>query len=151
MRRNLGWHWVWFLPLCLAVLFIVEGHTVPYVLRLFALAYHRWSWGALFSPSAYFCSVAAGASLILPIQGLVFVSKIVTSSFEITNRQRATYSIVIVFVVFLLPALTDIFAEIRLPNFALSSNWQPRNRVGGNAYLLITVAESPALFSETRT
>ena len=104
-ERRLGWHWLWFGPVCAAMLYSVEGHTAPNAFRLLKLGYHRWSWGALFSPSAFFCLVVMAASIYWPIQGLALTASFVTADDEMPRR----YLIVILLVVavFVLPFVTD--------------------------------------------
>ena len=106
-NRRLWRNWLWFLPLCIAVLFFVEGHTVPLAWQLLKLGHRRWTWGALFSPSAYFCLGVIAASIFWPIQALTIVSSIVTAVDPHNPRGRFVRAFVIVFLIFLLPVITD--------------------------------------------
>jgi hypothetical protein len=42
-------------PFAWTVLSAIERHTVTYAFAILKLGWQRWSWGALFSPSALFC------------------------------------------------------------------------------------------------
>jgi hypothetical protein len=106
-RRKLSWNWLWFLPLCLAVVFLVEGHTVPYAFRTLKLAYRRWSWAGLISPSAYFCFCVLVASVWWPLQGLVYVSVVVTADDKARVGKRYLYAFLLAAAILLLPFLTD--------------------------------------------
>jgi hypothetical protein len=104
---KLGWNWLWFLPLCLAVLLWVEAHMVRYAFVAFKFAYQRWSWAALISPSSYFCFSTITASVWGPLRGLQFISRIVTSDDETTVGKRYLYALLLAAGIFLLPFVTD--------------------------------------------
>jgi hypothetical protein len=106
-RRKLAWNWLWFLPLCLAVVFLVEGHTVPYAFGAFKFAYQRWSWAALISPSTYFCFSVITASVWAPLRGLKFISIVVTSDDETRVRKRYLYVFLLAAAIFAIPFITD--------------------------------------------
>lgn len=105
--RRLGWNWLWFFPLCMAVLLLAERHTVLHALRLGKLAYQRWSWGALFSPSAYFCLCVILASVYWPIQGLRFAALIVTSDDVVETPRRYFWVFLLAVAILLLPFVSD--------------------------------------------
>ena len=98
---GLGWHWLWFLPLCAVVLSAVERHTIIYAVAILKLGWERWSWGALFSPSADFCLTVVVASVVWPLVGLGSVALLVA------GRQRWRYSVLLIFGIFLLPFITE--------------------------------------------
>lgn len=101
---KMGWNWLWFTPACAGVLFFVEGHTASHAFQLLRLAYQRWSWGALISPSAYFCLTVILVSVAVPIQGLAYVRALTTG---MDTRKRNLYVALIIVTIFLLPLLTD--------------------------------------------
>lgn len=100
-RSGLGWHWVWFLPLCVLVLSLVERHTITYAVAILKLGWQRWSWGALFSPSAFFCLHVIAASVIWPIFGLGSVALLVAGG------QPWRYSLLLIVGIFLLPFVAE--------------------------------------------
>ena len=106
-KRTLGLNWLWFIPLCLAVVFWVEGHTVPHAFGAFRFAYQRWSWAALISPSTYFCLSSIIASVWWPLRGLRFISIVVTSHEETTLRKRYVSAFLLAAAIFVLPFVTD--------------------------------------------
>ncbi|MGJ4900175.1 hypothetical protein ACQR0V_01305 [Bradyrhizobium sp. HKCCYLS2058] len=96
---RLGWHWLWFVPLCVIVLAFVERHTVSHAFLLIKLGWHRWTWGALISPSAL--GVIA-TSIIWPLYGLAVVA------FLVTVRQPWRWVVLMIAGVLLLPFVTDL-------------------------------------------
>jgi hypothetical protein len=80
--RRLGWHWLWFGPICVAMLY-------------------RWSWGALLSPSAFFCLIVMATSIFWPIQGLALTASFVTADDEMPRRHLI--AALLVAAVFVLP------------------------------------------------
>jgi hypothetical protein len=100
-RGTMGWHWLWFVPLCVAVLLIPERHTVLHGFRLSKLAYQRWKWASLISPSAYVCWSTILFSIYFPLNGLWSVAAIV-----ITGTKKR-YLLLLVLAIFLFPLLTD--------------------------------------------
>ena len=105
--QRLGWHWLWFLPLCGIVLLVVERHTVGLAFAILKLGYQRWSWGGLFSPSAYFCLSVLWLSVAGPLVGLSYIAALVKSPNELKARQRWLHSVLLVVGIFLLPFITD--------------------------------------------
>ena len=99
----LRWNWLWFVPVCVVVLSLVEVHTTSLAWQLLKLAYKRWTWGVFLSPSAYFCACVLVASVSWPLLGLLRVSV------ELKLRQRNRYLRVLGMVIFILvlPAITD--------------------------------------------
>jgi hypothetical protein len=106
-KQRLGWHWLWFGPLCLVVLLLVERQTLTDGFMLLALGYHRWSWGVLFSPSAFFCLSIIWISVVWPILGLTIVATLVKLAKERSARRRALYLVLLVIGIFLLPFVTE--------------------------------------------
>jgi hypothetical protein len=106
-KQRLGWHWLWFLPLCVLVLWGVERHTVTYGFAILKLGYQRWSWGALLSPSAAFCLGVIEISVDWPLRGLWLIALLITSANELKARQRWLYSVLLIVVIFLLPIIAD--------------------------------------------
>lgn len=47
-NHRLGWHWVWFLPLCVLILSLVERHTVIYAFELLKIGPSALVMGCLF-------------------------------------------------------------------------------------------------------
>lgn len=101
---KLGWNWLWFFPLCALVLWVVERHSVEHGFVLCKTAYQRWSWGALFSPSAYFCFSVIVFSVYFPIYSIVLIWSMATAD---GLKRRYAYLFLLVAVVFLLPILID--------------------------------------------
>lgn len=108
-EQRLCWHWVWFLPLCVMVLSLVERHTVTYGFAILKLGYERWSWGIFLSPSAHFCLQVLAASISLPLLGLVFVAFVVKNpaDWNLKARQRWLYSVLLIVGIFLLPFIAE--------------------------------------------
>ena len=106
-QKKLGFHWLWFFPLCLLVLLLVELHTVTYAFRLLILGYQRWSWGAIFSPSAYICLSIIIISVYWPILGLKGITSIIKFKYGSNVSRRWLYSVMLVVGIFLLPFITD--------------------------------------------
>jgi hypothetical protein len=100
-RLGLGWHWLWFIPFCMMALLLVESHTVSYALRIIMLGWQRWSFAALFSPSAAFCLTMIVASIVWPLLGLWFVA------LRVATRQSWLYSVLLIMGIFVLPLVTD--------------------------------------------
>jgi hypothetical protein len=94
------WNWVWFVPLSLLALLVVEQHTISYGIRIIELGWHRWHWGGLISPSAYFCEAVVVASVIAPIQGLIGAAGLLSG-------RRYGKAFLLIAAVVLLPLLTD--------------------------------------------
>jgi hypothetical protein len=105
--RRVGWNWAWVLPLSAAALFVVEMHTIPLALKLGSLARQRWSWGALISPSAYFCLAVTISSVILPVQGIVVIPSVLSSAPESGEAKRRLLALLLIVLVFCLPFITD--------------------------------------------
>jgi hypothetical protein len=101
-RLGLGWHWFWFLPLCAVVFLLVERHTVVYGFAALKLAWQRWSWAVLISPSAAFCLGVIAASIIWPLYGLGSVA------FLVAARQQWHWVLLIVASILLFPLVTDL-------------------------------------------
>ncbi len=100
-RLGLGWHWLWFVPLCVLVLLLLERHTVVYGFVALKLAWQRWSWGVVLSPSAAFCLSVIMFSVTWPLFGLWSVALLVTA------RQQWRWVLLMVGVILLLPIVTD--------------------------------------------
>jgi len=102
-RRQLGigWHWLWFFPLCVLVLLLVEWHTVVYGFMALKLAWQRWDWGVLISPSAAFCLSVIAFSVVWPPFGLGSVAHLVAA------RRQWRWVIVMIAVILLFPIVTD--------------------------------------------
>ncbi len=92
-KRRLGWHWLWFLPLCLVVLLVVELHTGETAFFLLKLSYRRWSWAVLFSPSAYFWVGLMVATVYWPLLGLLFVAVLTKSDNSFNEKWRWLYTV----------------------------------------------------------
>jgi hypothetical protein len=105
---RLGWNWIWYFPLCIAVLVIVEGHTVRHAMRLCQLARSRWLWFVLFSPSAYFCISVVFASVGWPIQLLAMIAKTAKTPLDRGEaKQTVLFIVFLSVVIFLMPFVTD--------------------------------------------
>jgi len=100
-KRNLGWHWLWFAPVCVIVLAVSEAHTLHFAFLALKLAWQRWSWEVVLSPSAFFCFSVMFASVVWPIIGLVVIAALVT------QRQRWGRVILTIVVLLLFPFVTD--------------------------------------------
>ena len=103
--RRIGWDWLWFLPVCTVVLLLAERHTVEHALIICRLAYQRWSWGAILSPSAYFCVGVIVASVSWPIYGLLLTA--VALQNQDVKKKRYVYASVVAMTILLLPFVTD--------------------------------------------
>jgi hypothetical protein len=86
------------------MILFVEGHTAPNAFRLLKLGYQRWLWGALFSPSAFFCLGIMAGSVLWPIQLLMFTSATVTTD---DVPRRHIYAVLLIAAIFVLPFVTD--------------------------------------------
>lgn len=104
---RLRWHWLWFLPVCLLVLFLVETHTVGFAFAALKLALDRWTWGLLISPSAAFCGAVLVASILAPLQGLFLLGGVVKER-TVKTSQRVLYVFVGIVAILFLPMVTDI-------------------------------------------
>jgi hypothetical protein len=101
MKRGLGWHWLWFAPLCVLVLLVVERHTVVFGFLVQKLWWHRWDWGVSVSPSAAFCQSVIWFSVVFPLIGMWAIGSLVA------DRQQWRWIILLVVVIFLSPLVTD--------------------------------------------
>jgi len=106
-RPRLGWHWLWFFPVCFLVLLFVELHTVKYAFKLLKLGFQRWEWGVLFSPSAYLCLSIVVISVDWPIRGLFSVASLVRFNNDLNADRRWLYLLVLIIGIFLLPFITE--------------------------------------------
>jgi hypothetical protein len=127
-RRAIGWNWLWLAPLSATALLFVEMHTIPLALRLGKLALQRWSWGALISPSAYFCLGVILASVYLPFHVLLLMPAVFTSNEGDATRRRYFLALFVAVVVFLLPFLTDALIWGSFP-FNIDNNGVARLRL----------------------
>ena len=98
---GLGWHWLWLVPLCVVVLWVVEGHTLTYAFAILRLGWRRWTWGGLLSPSTGFCLIVMLASVIWPVLGLGGIAALITA------KQRWYYFLLLIVGIFLIPFITD--------------------------------------------
>jgi hypothetical protein len=98
----LGWHWLWFVPLCVLVLLLVERHTILFGFVALKLAWQRWSWGVVISPSADFCLSVIGFSVIFPLYGLGTIGLLVAA------RQQWRWVLLMTALMLLLPIVTDL-------------------------------------------
>lgn len=106
--RASRWHWVWLGPSCAFVLVMVECHTIPYGLGVVAVAWRRWNWAGLLSPSAYTCAAATAASVLLPLQGMLLaLGLFFGSGTPVSRRQRFGTILFLIAVVVLFPFVTD--------------------------------------------
>jgi hypothetical protein len=117
--RKLRLNLLWFLPLCLAVIYLVEGHRVPYAFGIFEFAYQRWSWAGLISASTYFCFGTIAASVWWLLRGLKLISIVVRSDDETRAGKRYLYAFLLAAAIFLLPFLTDALIWGSFPFTAL--------------------------------
>jgi hypothetical protein len=98
----LGLHWLWFVPLCVLVLLLVERHTVVYGLATQEISWQRWVWAALFSPSAAFCLSVIFFSVVFPLTGMWAIG------LAAAERQQWRFIILMAIIIFLSPVITDI-------------------------------------------
>src|ERR1700722_1363603 len=98
---GLGWHWVWFIPLCVLVLANVEWHTVRFGWVALKLAWERWLWAAVFSPSAVFCLNIIFFSVAAPFIGLLGIGALIEA------RQNRVWIPLIILLILLLPVVSD--------------------------------------------
>lgn len=99
---GLAGHWLWFVPLCVLVLLLVERHTVLLGYEALELAWQRWSWGVVISPSADFCLSVIAFSVIFPLYGLVTMGLLVAA------RQQWRWVLLMTALIVLLPTVTDL-------------------------------------------
>ena len=104
--NKLAWNWLWFLPLCFVVLCFVESYSVSHAIDIAKLAYQRWSWFGLFSPSAAFCYSAMCASVLLPIYWLGAIAAIMIDDIR-DMPKRLLNSFLVAAMILGLPLLTD--------------------------------------------
>jgi hypothetical protein len=97
---GLGWHWLWFAPLCVVVLCLVEVHVVRFAFGTLHLYWQRWTWGAFISPSSDFCLGVTMLSVVFPISGLIFAAILVA-------EKHTPWAVVVVVGICLLPFITD--------------------------------------------
>jgi hypothetical protein len=100
-RVGLGWHWLWFIPICIWVLLFIELHTVGLGFNLLKLAWERWSWVVLLSPSGAFFLSVISFSVTFPLFGLGVIG------FLVAARQKWRWVLLIAAVILLLPVVTD--------------------------------------------
>jgi hypothetical protein len=100
-RLGLGWRWLWFFPFSLLVLVLVERHMVLYAFVTLKIAWQRWSWGVLFSPSAAFCLSVIVFSVVFPLYSLG------TIGFLVAGRPQWRWIVVLAVVTLLVPIVTD--------------------------------------------
>ena len=62
-----------------AGLLLIERHTVAFGLAVLKLAWLRWDWGVLFSPSAAFCWGVIAFSVFFPLYGLGTIGSLVAA------------------------------------------------------------------------
>jgi hypothetical protein len=105
-NRRIGRHWIWFLPYCLVALLVVEKHTLPVAFSLVKLAYERWVWAVLLSPSAYFCWAVVLGSVVWPFYGFRFITIALTADLE-NPRRRALCVVLLAVAILLIPFVTD--------------------------------------------
>jgi hypothetical protein len=101
-RLGLGWHWLWFGPLCALLLLIVERHMVVFGFTALRAAWERRTWSVLFSPSAAFCWGVIAFSIAFPLCGIGIMGALVAA------RQQWRWVILLAVVILLLPLVTDI-------------------------------------------
>jgi hypothetical protein len=103
MRLNL----VWYVPLCLLVLFyfVVENALSGY--ENIRLVFARFFWGIFFSPSAYFFLGSILTSVILPIRLLLLIPMFFDRSSEAYGR-RYLWSLCVVLAILVSAALLQI-------------------------------------------
>ena len=101
-RFGLGWHWLWFAPLCVLVLLLVEEHTVKFGFIALRVAWERWSWGVVISPSAAFCLSAIVFSVVFPLYGLT------TIGFLVAARAQWYWPLLLAAMILLFPIVTDV-------------------------------------------
>jgi len=102
---GLGWHWLWFVPLCALLLLVVERHMVVFGFTALRAAWERWTWGVLFSPSAVFCWGVIAFSITFPLFGMGMIGVLVA---ERQQPHRWLWAILVIVVILLLPVVTDI-------------------------------------------
>jgi hypothetical protein len=108
MNKTLGWNRLWFLPLCIAVLVVVELYQIIFDLTALGVATRRWSWSVLISPSAYFCITVMFEGLYLPIRALMLTSVTVTThDASISAGRRYLYAALLAGAIFLIPFVTQ--------------------------------------------
>jgi hypothetical protein len=97
----LGWHWFWFLPFCVLVLLLIERHMVVFGFAVLKLAWERWDWGALISPSAAFCWGVVAFSVVFPVYSLGIIG------FVVAARQQGRWILLLAVMILLSPFVTD--------------------------------------------
>ena len=103
---RIGWNWFWFAPLSLFLLYFVETHTIPFAVITLKLFINRWDWGGLISPSAWICLSSIIASITYPFYGVFFAWASLGSGSK-TAKERYIKAVVALFIVAILPAITD--------------------------------------------
>jgi hypothetical protein len=107
-KTGLGWHWLWFLPLCAVVLSLIERHLVTYAFAIVKLGYQRWSWGALLSLSADFCLSLILISVRWPLLGLLFLAFLVKAGNQLKASQRWVYSVLLIGGISVSPLVVEV-------------------------------------------
>jgi hypothetical protein len=106
IERRIGWNWVWFGPVSLLLLYFVEIHEIHIGFLAIKMAVQRWSWGGLFSPSAYFCFSIVLSSVWFPFQALLFASSALGDD-RTSVRRRFVLAAAAMGAVIILPAIAD--------------------------------------------
>jgi hypothetical protein len=103
------WNWIWLAPVLAAVLLFVEHHTISNGVIVAEVGWHRWSWGALVSPSAYLCEATLIGSVLVPLQGAFMAVAMLYSQNTKTasSSRRYVRALILILIVLLLPFITD--------------------------------------------
>lgn len=123
-------HWLWIAPLSIAAIFLAEAHTVPFAFEVLKLAWRRWTWAGLFSPSAYFCWSVVVASVFYPFLIILVATASLSSpsSSTLSIPRRCFYILLAAIVVVLLPFVTDALIWGSFP-FAIDNSGVHRLRL----------------------
>jgi hypothetical protein len=124
------WHWIWIVPLSLSAVLVAEAHTIPFGFDVLKLAWHRWTWAGLFSPSAHFCWLVVLASVFYPVIILsVAIGHLAPSiNSTLSTPRRCVYILLAIVTIVLLPFVTDALIWGSFP-FTIDSSGAHRLRL----------------------
>jgi hypothetical protein len=98
--KNMGWHLLWYLPLAIAIFFLVFLFDLVQGFRYTGILLSHWTWMLLLSPSAAAWFGATLVSIFMPVQ-VIFQIPTLFDPYE-GNRDVAHWSALAVVLVMLL-------------------------------------------------
>ena len=102
----MGWNLIWYVPLCLAVLFVLWSN-LHFDWVVFRTARARWVWAALLSPSAALCFSSLIANLLLPFQLVLLIPGLFDPGEPDVYSKRYRYALMAIVGIFVIPLLVE--------------------------------------------